>query len=92
MNKAELIESVANHSGLNKRQAGAAVDAFVETVTAALAAKENVTIVGFGTFSTTERAAREGRNPRTGETIEIEARTAPRFRAGKALRDAVNSR
>lgn len=90
MNKTELIEHVASHSGLNKSQAKAAVDAFIETVTVSLAAKEDVTIVGFGTFTTTERAAREGRNPRTGETIKIEARTAPRFRAGKALRDAVN--
>ena len=82
--------SVAERSELSKVDAGRAVDAMVETITKALKKNESVTLVGFGTFSIRKRAARTGRNPRTGQTIKIKASKNPAFKAGKALKDAVN--
>jgi DNA-binding protein HU-beta len=90
MNKAELIDSVASAADLSKADAGRAVDAVVDSVTAALKRGEQVAVIGFGTFSVKHRAARAGRNPRTGETIQISASNVPGFKAGKALKDAVN--
>lgn len=90
MNKAELVDSVAGASNLSKADAGRAVDAIVESVTSALKRGEQVSVVGFGTFSVKHRAARAGRNPRTGETIQIAASNVPGFKAGKGLKDAVN--
>ncbi len=89
MTKADLIDQVAARSGLTKKAAGQAVDALFESVTEALAAGQRVQIVGFGTFEVRERAARRGRNPQTGQEIEISARKVPAFKAGKALKDAV---
>ena len=90
MNKSELIEAVAASADIPKAAAGRAVDAMVEAVTGALKADDQVVLVGFGTFSVKERAARTGRNPQTGEPIEIAAAKIPSFKAGKALKDAVN--
>jgi len=90
MNKSELIEAVAQAADLSKAAASRAVDAVVESITAALKQGDQVTLVGFGTFAVRERAARSGRNPRTGETINISASKVPAFKAGKALKDAVN--
>ncbi len=90
MNKSELIEAVAQSADLSKASATRAVDAVVEAVTNALKENDTVSLVGFGTFSVRERAARSGRNPRTGETIKISASKVPSFKAGKALKDAVN--
>lgn len=90
MNKAELIEAVAESSDISKAGATRAVDAVLEAVTKALKKGDQVTLVGFGTFVVRKRAARSGRNPRTGETIKIKAAKVPGFRAGKALKDAVN--
>ncbi len=90
MNKAKLIDSVASAANLSKADAGRAVDAVVGAITSALSDGEQVSVVGFGTFSVKHRAARSGRNPRTGETIQIAASNVPGFKAGKALRDAVN--
>ena len=90
MNKAELVDAVANAANLSKADAGRAVDAVVNSVTAALKKGEQVSVVGFGTFGVKHRAARSGRNPRTGETIAIAASNVPGFEAGKALKDAVN--
>ncbi|MBT8062752.1 MAG: HU family DNA-binding protein [Gammaproteobacteria bacterium] len=90
MNKAELIDAVASAADLSKADAGRAVDAVMDSVTAALKRGEQVSVVGFGTFSVKHRAARAGRNPRTGETIQISASNVPGFKAGKALKDAVN--
>ena len=90
MNKTELIDAVADAADLSKADAGRAVDAVVETITGALKGGDSVTLVGFGTFLVRERAARTGRNPQTGATIEIKAANAPAFKAGKALKDAVN--
>jgi len=90
MNKSELIEAVAQSADLSKASATRAVDAVVEAVTDALKENDTVSLVGFGTFSVRERAARSGRNPRTGETIQISATRVPSFKAGKALKDAVN--
>lgn len=89
MNKTELIDAIAESAGLTKAQAGKALDATVEAVTKALKAGEEVTLVGFGSFYVADREARSGRNPRTGETIEIAAAKQPKFRAGKTLKDAV---
>lgn len=89
MTKADLIDQVAAKSGLTKKDAGQAVDALFDSVTEALAAGDRVQIVGFGTFEVRERAARRGRNPQTGQEIEISARKVPAFKAGKALKDAV---
>ena len=90
MNKADFIAAVAENAELSKADAGRAVDAMVETITKALKKGDGVTLVGFGTFSIRKRAARTGRNPRTGQTIKIKASKNPAFKAGKALKDAVN--
>ncbi len=83
MNKAELIERIAEEAGITKAQANAAMDAFTGAVTSALQNDDRVTLVGFGTFSVSERSARNGRNPQTGEVIKIKARKVPKFKAGK---------
>ncbi|WP_020409394.1 nucleoid-associated protein HU-beta [Hahella ganghwensis] len=90
MNKSELIDAVAASADISKAAAGRALDAVVESVTDALKKGEQVTLIGFGTFSVKERAARTGRNPQTGDTINIAAAKVPSFKAGKALKDAVN--
>ena len=90
MNKSELIDAVAGAADLSKADASRAVDGVVAAVTQALRAGDQVTIVGFGTFLVRQRDARSGRNPRTGETIQIKASKVPAFKAGKALKDAVN--
>jgi DNA-binding protein HU-beta len=89
LNKTELINAVAERSGLTKKAANDAVEAVLESITNALANGEKVTLVGFGTFEVRERAARKGVNPATGEPIDIPAAKVPAFKAGKALRDAV---
>jgi DNA-binding protein HU-beta len=89
MNKSELISAVAEASDLSKAAAGKAVDALLSAISQALKEGDDVTLIGFGTFSVRERAARTGRDPRTGEPIEIKASKVPAFRAGKALKDAV---
>ncbi|OUR77046.1 DNA-binding protein HU [Alphaproteobacteria bacterium 46_93_T64] len=91
MNKNDLIAAVAEISELGKAEAGKSVDAVLEAVSKALASGDDVRLVGFGTFSVAERKASEGRNPRTGETIQIAASKQPKFKAGKALKDAVNT-
>jgi DNA-binding protein HU-beta len=90
MNKNELIDGVANSAGLSKSDAGKAVDSVIDAISGALAAGGEVRMTGFGTFSTASRAASTGRNPRTGEPIQIAASTRPKFKAGKGLKDAVN--
>ena len=90
MNKTQLIDVVATKTGLKKKDAEAAVNAVNEAITEALKAGDKVQIIGFGTYEVKQRAAREGRNPKTGETITIAASKAPAFSAGKALKDAVN--
>lgn len=90
MNKSELIDAIAADSGLSKADAGRALDGFTSAITGALKAGNSVSLVGFGTFSVKHRSARSGRNPRTGETIKIKASNNPSFKAGKALKDAVN--
>jgi DNA-binding protein HU-beta len=90
MNKSELIDAIASSSGLSKADAGRALDGFTSAITGALSGGGSVSMVGFGTFSVKHRAARAGRNPRTGETIQIKASNNPSFKAGKALKDAVN--
>ena len=90
MNKSELIDAVAEEADLSKASAARAVDAVVNAVTGALKEGDQVTLVGFGTFMVRERSARTGRNPRTGENIEIPASQSPVFKAGKALKDAVS--
>ena len=90
MNKTQLIDVVAAKTDLKKKEAEAAVNATIEAIAEALKAGDKVQLVGFGTFEVKERAAREGRNPRTGETIKIAASKTPAFSAGKGLKDAVN--
>ena len=90
MNKSELIDAVAAAADISKAAAGRALDAMVDSVTDALKEGDQVVLVGFGTFSVKDRAARTGRNPQTGEPIEIAAAKVPSFKAGKALKDAVN--
>jgi len=90
MNKSEFIEAVAEAADLPKATAGKALDAMVDVITASLKEGEQVTLVGFGTFLVRHREARQGRNPRTGDSIEISASNIPSFKAGKALKDAVN--
>lgn len=92
MNKAELITAMATKSDLSKKDVELALKAFIDVVSEGLKNGEKIQLVGFGTFDTTERAAREGRNPQTGEPMKIEASIAPRFKAGKALKDALNNR
>ena len=90
MNKSELIDAVASAADLSKADASRAVDGVIGAVTQALKSGDQVTVVGFGTFLVRQREARSGRNPRTGETIQIAASKVPTFKAGKALKDAVN--
>lgn len=90
MNKTELIDAVAEAADLSKADAGRAVDAVVDSITGSLKGGDSVTLVGFGTFLVRARSARTGRNPQTGATIEIKAANVPAFKAGKALKDAVN--
>jgi DNA-binding protein HU-beta len=90
VNKNELVDAVAEISGLKKGEAEKTVDAVFDTITGALKKGDEVRIVGFGTFTVSERHATEGRNPRTGEKMHIPASKQPKFRAGKALKDALN--
>jgi DNA-binding protein HU-beta len=90
MNKSELIDAVASETDLSKTDATRATDAVLDSIVAALGKGDQVTLVGFGTFSVRERAARTGRNPQTGATIQIKASKSPGFKAGKAFKDAVN--
>ena len=90
MNKAELIAKIADDAEITKTQANAALDSFVEAVTKTLKSGNKVTLVGFGTFSVSKRAARNGRNPQTGAEIQIAASKQPKFSAGSKLKDAVN--
>ena len=90
MNKSELIEEIAANAGLTKADATKALEATISSITASLKNGQSVTIVGFGTFMVRESQARMGRNPRTGESIEISASQRPSFKAGKALKDALN--
>ena len=89
MNKSEFIDAIAEKGGLSKADAGKALDATIASVTEALKSGDTVTLVGFGTFGVKERAARTGRNPQTGATLEIKASKVPSFKAGKGLKDAV---
>ena len=91
MNKSELIDAVAASADLPKAAAGRAIDAMIDAITDSLKKEDPVVLVGFGTFSVKHRSARSGRNPQTGATIEIAASNVPSFKAGKALKDAVNS-
>ena len=91
MNKTELIAAIAEQAEISKKDADKALKAFVDVVTEQLKEGEKVQLVGFGTFEVSERAAREGRNPQTGKTMKIAACKAPKFKAGKALKDAVNA-
>jgi DNA-binding protein HU-beta len=90
VNKSELIDAIAESADLSKAAAGRALDATVEAITNALKSDASVSLVGFGTFSVKDRAARTGRNPQTGAPIEIAAAKIPSFKAGKALKDACN--
>tara|TARA_R110001592_G_scaffold191405_2_gene437608 strand:- start:6208 stop:6483 length:276 start_codon:yes stop_codon:yes gene_type:complete len=90
VNKSELIEAIAGSADISKAAAGRAIDAVVESVTNALKNGDQVTLIGFGTFSVKDRAARTGRNPQTGAEIQIAAAKIPSFKAGKGLKDAVN--
>ena len=92
MNKTELVEAIAKQAGLSKKASDDAVKAFVETVTKELKKGEKVTLIGFGTFEVSKRSARKGRNPQTGAEIKIKASKAPKFKAGKALKDSVNKK
>jgi DNA-binding protein HU-beta len=93
MNKAELIEAIAKKvSGVSRKSAGDMVDAFIETAQGALKKGESVALIGFGTFTTGKRAARTGRNPRTGEAIKIPAKKVVKFSAGAGLKKAVNKK
>jgi DNA-binding protein HU-beta len=89
MNKAQLVEAIASKSGLTKKDASAALDAFTATVTEALSNKESVALIGFGTFSVSDRAARDGVNPSTGAKIKIKATTVAKFKVGAKLKEAV---
>ena len=90
MNKTQLIDAVADGTGMSKAVAEKMLDVAIDTITRALKDGDSVTIVGFGTFRASERAARSGRNPRTGEAIAIKAARIPKFSAGKAFKDALN--
>ena len=91
MNKTELVAAIADEAGLSKKDAEKALKAFTDVVTEELKKGEKVQLVGFGTFEVSERAAREGRNPQTGAAMKIAASKAPKFKAGKALKDALNA-
>lgn len=90
MNKSELINAISEESGLTKADAGRALDATLTSVTNALKGGDSISLIGFGTFAVKERSARTGRNPQTGETIQIKASKIPSFKAGKTLKDSVN--
>lgn len=90
MNKTELVAAMAEKAGLSKKDAEKALKAFTDTVAERLKKGEKIALVGFGTFEVSKRAAREGRNPQTGAVMKIKASKAPKFKAGKALKDAVN--
>ncbi|WP_113907341.1 nucleoid-associated protein HU-beta [Aliidiomarina celeris] len=90
MNKSQLIDKIAADAELSKAAAGRALDSMINAVTEALKEGDQVALVGFGTFAVRERSARTGRNPQTGQTIQISAAKVPAFKAGKALKDAVN--
>ena len=92
MNKTELVEAIAKETGLSKKDSEKAVKAFIDVVSKTLKKKDKVQLVGFGTFEVAKRAARKGRNPLTKKEITIKASNAPKFKAGKALKDAVNSK
>ena len=89
MNKADLVEKIANQTGLTKKTSREAVDAIISAITDCLGREEKVTLVGFGTFQVMERKTRRGRNPQTGKTIQILAKKVPKFKAGKGLREAI---
>ena len=91
MNKTELVAAIAENANISKKDAEGALKAFVDVVTEELKKGEKIQLVGFGTFEVSERAAREGRNPQTGDTMKIAASKAPKFKAGKALKDAINA-
>ena len=90
MNKSELVDAIASGADISKASAGRALDSMVETITESLKKGDPVALVGFGTFSVKDRAARQGRNPQTGATIQIPAARVPGFKAGKGLKEAVN--
>jgi DNA-binding protein HU-beta len=90
MNKTELIDAISKEAGLTKAEAGKALDTMTSSITAALKGGDSVSLIGFGTFKVSQRAARIGRNPQTGKELKIAARKAPAFTAGKALKDALN--
>ena len=90
MNKQELIDAIAESADLSKASAGRALDATLESIRSALKKGDTISLVGFGTFCSGKREARTGRNPRTGDAIDIKAAKGPKFRAGKALKDAIN--
>ena len=90
MNKTQLVDKIAENADISKASAGRALDAFLDAVSDSLKAGDSVALVGFGTFSVRERAARTGRNPQTGAEIQIAAAKVPGFKAGKALKDSVN--
>lgn len=92
MNKGDLVAAVADKAGLTKAQAGDALDAALEAITAALSKGDEVKLIGFGTFAVSDRPAGTARNPRTGETIPVAASRAPKFKAGAGLKDAVNGK
>ena len=92
MNKVELVEAVAKQTGLSKKDAEAALKAYLAVITKALVKGDKIQLVGFGTFEVSKRPARKGRNPKTGEEMKIKACKAPKFKAGKALKDAVNKK
>ncbi|MBP9743278.1 MAG: HU family DNA-binding protein [Burkholderiales bacterium] len=92
MNKSQLIEVIASKADISKAKASEALEAFVGAVTATLKKGDTVTLIGFGTFSTAKRAARVGRNPKTGKEIKIAATTTPKFKAGKSLKEAVSKK
>ena len=92
MNKAELVKAVATKTGLSQKDTEATLNSFVTVVSDALAKKDKVQLIGFGTFETRKRAARTGRNPQTGKDIKIAASTVPAFKAGKALKEKVNKK
>lgn len=90
MNKGALIDAIAQDANISKSEAGAALESFINNVSQALKKGDKIALAGFGTFSTSNRAARTGRNPKTGEAIEISARTVAKFKAGKGLTDSLN--
>lgn len=91
MNKKELVDYIADNAGLEKKQAASALDATLKGITETLSKKDKITLFGFGTFSTSERAERQGKNPQTGKAMTIPAKTVVKFKSGKALGDEVNN-